>query len=396
LQQKKLDPLTSARFFAAAAIVIGHLNERFGSLGLSHLPLNQGVSFFFVLSGFILHYNYRSFATIGAVKRFIVARIARIWPVHGACLILFFVVLPRNLWYIPWPRPTLLTLLVPNLLLVQSWIPAKSFYLSLNGVSWSISNELFFYLALPLIVAYARRPLAILGLSVGTLLLFCFLVDQNEISCDFNAGEITAYGLIYANPLVRICEFIVGVLAARMFLERRVKFEGSVAEVSALMAVVAFLMLCPLIAGMPSFIAVTGSAFSFWCLNCGGVLFFALLIYSLAGNAGIISRVLSVRLLVFLGEISFSIYMTHQILNRAWGAYLGFLQGLPIIVEAAIFWFVLLAISSTMFLLIETPARKWIVEFYDRRRGEAHRSASPEPASTNFGQDTILSGLPHS
>lgn len=378
LQQKKLDSLTSARFVAAAAIVIGHLSERFGSLGLSHLPLNQGVSFFFVLSGFILHYNYRSFTSAGAVKRFIVARIARIWPVHVACLLLFFVVLPHDLWYIPWPRPTLLTLVVPNLLLVQSWIPAKSFYLSLNGVSWSISNELFFYLALPFIVIYLRRPLVILSLSVGALLLFCLLVDQNGISCDFNAGEITAYGLIYANPLVRICEFVVGVLAASIFLKRTARFEGTVAEVSALLVVVGFLIFCPVIAAMPSFIATTGNAFSFWFLNCGGVLFFALLIYSLAGNAGVISRGLSARWAVFLGEISFSIYMTHQILNRAWDVYFGSLQGIPTVVQAAIFWFVLLGISSAMFLLIETRARKQIVEFYDRRHESASLSANSD------------------
>ncbi|WP_316396924.1 acyltransferase [Bradyrhizobium sp. 33ap4] len=367
MQAQKLDPLTSARFFSAAAIVIGHLTDRFGSLGLSHLPLNQGVSFFFVLSGFILHYNYRSFTSVGAVKRFVVARIARIWPVHFACLVLFFVILPHDLWYIPWPRPTLLTLLIPNLLLVQSWIPAKSFYLSLNGVSWSISNELFFYLALPLIVTNLRKPLAILGLSVGIVLLFCLLVEQNGISCDFNAGEITAYGLIYANPLVRIFEFVMGVLAARLFLDRRVRFEGTLAEVSALATVVAFLVLCPAIAAMPSFIASTGSAFAFWFLNCGGVVFFALLIYSLAGNAGAISRTLSARWLVFLGEISFSIYMTHQILNRAWDVYFGFLRPLPTAVEFAVFWLILLTISSAMFLLVENRARRRIVEFYNAR-----------------------------
>ena len=56
---QKLDALTSLRFFAAALIVVHHSNSVFGSMGLSEtLPLEQGVSFFFVLSGFILAYNY--------------------------------------------------------------------------------------------------------------------------------------------------------------------------------------------------------------------------------------------------------------------------------------------------------------------------------------------------
>ena len=305
MQKKNIDALTSARFFAAAAIVIGHLGERFGTSGLGHLPLNQAVSFFFVLSGFILHYNYRSFGSFNAVKRFVVARFARIWPTHAVCLALFFLVLPRSLWYIPYPYPTLFTLLVPNLLLVHSWIPARSFWLSLNGVSWSISNELFFYLTLPVIVVYIRWLSAIVALSLGALLLFCFLADQNGVSRDINAGEITLYGLIYANPLVRIFEFVIGVSTARLFLTKRVTFGGTLAEVGALGLVVTFLFVCPAIAVAPWFIKATGNAFSFWFLNCGGVMFFALLIFTLAGGRGLISRSLGAHWLVFLGEISF-------------------------------------------------------------------------------------------
>jgi peptidoglycan/LPS O-acetylase OafA/YrhL len=55
---QKLDALTSLRFFAAAMIVVHHGHRVFGSMGLAEsLPLDQGVSFFFVLSGFILAYN---------------------------------------------------------------------------------------------------------------------------------------------------------------------------------------------------------------------------------------------------------------------------------------------------------------------------------------------------
>ncbi len=100
------------------------------------------------------------------------------------------------------------------------------------------------------------------------------------------------------------------------------------------------------------------------------MLFFALLIHTLAYGQGVISYWLSARWLVFLGEISFSIYMTHQILNRAWDVYFGFLQGLPNAVECALFWIVLLSASAAMYMFIEAPAREAIMRAYDRRNSK--------------------------
>ena len=91
MRMKKLDPLTSLRFFAAAMIVIGHSHRLIGSLNLANtFSLAQGVSFFFVLSGFILAYNYPSLPTKSDVLHFFKARIARIWPAHVAAIILLF------------------------------------------------------------------------------------------------------------------------------------------------------------------------------------------------------------------------------------------------------------------------------------------------------------------
>ena len=81
---KKLDALTSLRFFAAMAIVIEHTKDAFHVTAWIHspIPYDYGVSFFFVLSGFILTYNYREIGDFAACRRFYVARFARIWPLH--------------------------------------------------------------------------------------------------------------------------------------------------------------------------------------------------------------------------------------------------------------------------------------------------------------------------
>ena len=94
---RRLPALTGLRFFAAACIVVLHNRGFFGVPADFGVPFAfvQAVTLFFMLSGFILAYNYPSFPTRSAVLRFWLARWARIWPAHVAALVLLLVaVLP--------------------------------------------------------------------------------------------------------------------------------------------------------------------------------------------------------------------------------------------------------------------------------------------------------------
>jgi peptidoglycan/LPS O-acetylase OafA/YrhL len=155
---KKLDALTSLRFFAAALIVIGHSHPLFGSCGLANAaPLGQGVSFFFVLSGFILSWNYPSLVGTKERINFWVARFARIWPLHAVtCLMWIAIVANFKPSGFGWDITCLLKL-ISNLLLVQAWIPLHDWALSYNGVSWSISAEFFFYALFPILVTFIQK-----------------------------------------------------------------------------------------------------------------------------------------------------------------------------------------------------------------------------------------------
>ena len=85
----KLDQLTSLRFFAAVMVVICHSAGLFGFVGGPELDgLRTGVSFFFVLSGFILAYVYPKLDTIPELLHFLRARFARIWPAHFVTFLL--------------------------------------------------------------------------------------------------------------------------------------------------------------------------------------------------------------------------------------------------------------------------------------------------------------------
>jgi len=98
-------------------IVVHHSVGLFGIDGIG-MNLGQGVSFFFVLSGFILAYVYPELGTWAAVRRFWRARIARIWPAYLASFALGFVLL-----HYPLDGRTA----AAHLLMVQAWLPLSAY-----------------------------------------------------------------------------------------------------------------------------------------------------------------------------------------------------------------------------------------------------------------------------
>jgi peptidoglycan/LPS O-acetylase OafA/YrhL len=149
----KLDSLTALRFFAAAMVVVSHAAGLFHFMNkpaIVDLPLAQGVSFFFVLSGFILTYNYPDLSGIKATGKFWRARLARVWPAHAFALLLGIFILdlkPLTQMGVP-----LYQNIIAHFAMVHGWILQEQFFFSINPPSWSISTEFAFYLLFPLLI----------------------------------------------------------------------------------------------------------------------------------------------------------------------------------------------------------------------------------------------------
>jgi peptidoglycan/LPS O-acetylase OafA/YrhL len=164
-----LKALTSVRFFAAIYVVFFHL---WGGGALKNYPLlgnfvgsgNTGVTFFFVLSGFILAYNY---PRVSSRKQFWIARFARVYPVYFLSLCLF------AFRPVTWGQPGAVLGGVLAFGLLQAWWPPASS--GLNPVAWTLSVEAFFYAVFPFLLPWIQglRRRSFVMLEAAYLVLMC-------------------------------------------------------------------------------------------------------------------------------------------------------------------------------------------------------------------------------
>ncbi|MCA9815105.1 MAG: acyltransferase [Cyanobacteriota/Melainabacteria group bacterium] len=366
LQQpvRNIKVLTSLRFFAALAIVLYHAKLSFNCLhGLpDSIVFSQGVSFFFILSGFILTYVYEYFQTTKEVILYIGKRVGRLWPLHLVTFLICIFLVPRGLLTAPGNFSDPVTAIL-NLLMIQSWIPDLSIFFSYNAPSWSISTELFFYLSLPVLLYLSRKanwlPITACALSTGIIIFLC-----NHWNLPvWSATGLSVQGLVAINPLSRLLEFAVGIGCAQYF--KKVADSASTTPLKSTLFEIGAIVLAGLAVWNTEAISQTmkelpiiGTAGSYWLSESGiPLLPFALLIFVFAFQKGLISRLLCKKVFVLLGEISFAVYLVHYPLIKYQSYYLPQYRSAEAL---AIFLAVLLILSHLLYRLVEMPARSVI------------------------------------
>jgi len=208
----KLPSLTGMRIVAALMVFACHvfletrffggrtgnaLSDVFGRAG------NLGVGFFFILSGFILTWTARPDDT---APRFWRRRLVKIYPNHVVTLVVAAALLlaaGQTFTTADW---------LPNLFLVHAWIPGPE-SIAMNGVSWSLSCELFFYLSFPVLLAGLNRIRerrlwlcagTVIALIIGAAVLAQYVVPaQPKLSGVASTVSFYQYWFVYLLPPMR-------------------------------------------------------------------------------------------------------------------------------------------------------------------------------------------------
>jgi peptidoglycan/LPS O-acetylase OafA/YrhL len=256
-----------------------------------------GVSFFFVLSGFVLTWSARPGGGAAAFWR---RRFVRIVPNH---VVTFAAALVLLAWA---GQASGVPQALTNLVLLQSWVPDIAYVGSGNDVSWSLSVEVLFYLSFPLLFALVRRirPSRLWYWAGGTAAAVVLLpLAAQALLPDtphfiWGPASFTQIWSVYEFPVSRSLEFVLGMLLARIVLTGRWVRVGVLP--AAVLAVGAYIgsLHAPFLF---RFAAVTVIPL--------GILIAAVASADVAGRR----TVLSTRPMVWLGEISFAFYMVHKL-----------------------------------------------------------------------------------
>ena len=296
-----INSLQSLRFIFALMIFHHHFftNPQVDQFGL--FP----VSFFFILSGFVMTMGYgeRVDSKEFSYKTYITKRLIRIFPLNILCLLLY---LGLPIFYDVVNHQISLSkyIYLPlDALLLQAFIPIKSIYFSGNAVAWYLSDMLFCYLAFPFLVRWLKGKYGFL-IMVLVLLAYFSLVP-------FIKGE-EVHSLLYISPFFRIIDFMLGVIS--YLLISKVKIRPINIHILTCVEILAILIAVLAILIYPFIPVVYTKASLYWIPSI--VLIIIFFISDRSGGGGYISRLLSRKEFVFLGSLSFTFYMLHWIFIR--------------------------------------------------------------------------------
>lgn len=304
--------LTSLRFIFIFLIFISHV----GYVGVPQFDFGgeSGVSFFFVLSGFLLARRYGGDIECGTFrhKHFVWHQLSKFYPLHVAVLVLSVLLEYRSV------DALYLLKSFSALLLVQSWVPDTSWFWTGNAVAWFLSDILFMYAVFPLIYRLVHGEKRWLALVALTVLIFYVVYLHFVPACRYNE-------LVYAPPLLRCIDFALGVYASGVTVRVGNVGKAYLLETTAVAVGIATFAIYPQID------VRYHCAMLLWPMSVITVIVFA----ATDKQGTLLTRLLHCSALVFCGSMSYEYYLLHP--QCSWNTYVilrktGLTDRLPVFV----------------------------------------------------------------
>lgn len=371
----RLDALTGLRWWAAFVVFLYHMLV-FAPLSgnvdrvLSHGYL--GVTFFFVLSGFVLTWSLSSRISRST---FYWRRFARIYPAHVVALLFAipvfysFTVVASNDWH----KPVDIGILALSFVLLQGWSLNPAILFSGNPAAWTLTCEAFFYALHPFIGRFLTRlgRWGALGVALGIVVV---ALGYRSLTISEPGAWFSALPI----PVVRLPEFVLGMALAWAFrCGWRPRIPVSLGIAVLLAVIVAASYLPEVAPGSLATYVVANYLNEFFTIACA-VLIVAVVSRTLSGKRSMFAS----RIQVILGEWSFAFYLVH-----ASFIYLALaLFGMQPAMRSNILWYIPLLIvclggAAALHYGVEKPLEKRMRAWKDSRAAAAMPAGLSNPVA---------------
>ena len=349
----QIPQLTFTRFLASISIVILHFGllnwpmhtkyiSRFGG------DLINGITYFFVLSGFILVVSHAKNGELPDQidrKSFWKRRFARVYPVYLLSILLFFAL---RFEYHPdisleWQTKPYFY----SVFLLQSWNYKMA--LDINFPAWSLSVEAFFYLIFPWVYCNIKRLKNTSILVLGIVSWYSTILSIDSLM----AEKAPKYFVNYF-PLLHLSTFLIGVCAGILFARNQSWLIRFRRKIYVLVVLLGIYYLWGMYRDTPPHENFRQNGYM--------ALYFAFFIIAISLIQGKVKNILAWKPFQFLGEISYSIYIFQFIVLVICQEYIPGMIGKT---NFEIFWpyvLILLGFSTIVYLFFEKPVRRLLTK----------------------------------
>lgn len=285
--------LESLRGIAATIIVLHHLKSLSPTLAQSDLMQNSSlaVDFFFVLSGFVVSLNYHNLLIkLDKVVLFIKKRFFRLYPLHVVLLFLYLIIeILKFLFELKTGiksneqvfSVSNFSTLISNLFLLQGIVDKE---LSFNEVSWSVSFEFYTYILFALMILFIKNKLFLkIIISIIVITSFILIYKLNLMDETNRLGYLRCLYSFFLGVII----YYLNIILQNINL--------SILEIPVVIISIYLYCYIPNTTFMP-------------------IMFGVLIIILNQTKNGIIKSFLNYKLLIYIGKISYSIYMIHYLI----------------------------------------------------------------------------------
>lgn len=308
MSKRKLNSLQALRTLSFLGIFTSHS-------GLSHLGA-WGVSIFIVLSGFLMSYNYKEKnlpLTFKERYKFSIKKIKNLYPLH---IITIMCSIPFVIWAILKNSSKINIIraifsFILDITLLKAWIPNSNIYFSFNGVSWYLCIALIFYFSFPLInkiinLIKSKKTIFLLIILIY-IVQFIFAFLSNFIIVDAFSDNFSKW-FTYVFPLFRLGDFIIGCLLGALLtnykpITNRILF--TIFEV-----IVIVVLIFSQYASDIGFNIFGQEWFKYSIIYLPTTVLIIILFFY---NYGYLTKILTNKFTIFIGNISSEAFLIHSI-----------------------------------------------------------------------------------